>query len=60
MKSKKIVWHKKKGKIISSSALKSHGANPRSKEDEALHSHINDRRKAFARKLLEQIRKAVK
>jgi len=59
-KKKKVVWHKKSGKMLSSSVLNPHGSIPKTAEDFVLHDHIDDRRKVFAQKLLAQIKKAVK
>lgn len=56
-KPKQIVWHKKTGKMLSSSVLKPHGAAVKAGQGSA--EDVDDRRKAFAKKLAEQIKKAV-
>lgn len=60
-KSKKIVWHKKSGKLIPAKFLKSQN-NPRKDQPSPLEPSIirkQNRMKFFSQKLAEEIRKAL-
>jgi len=61
-KSKQVVWHKRKGRMISATLLKPHHPVPASKDPEALPAHpsVVEKKKIFARSLLTQIHKAVR
>ncbi len=58
-KGKQIVWHKKKGKFISSSVLKIHGkVEKETVTGEQEVSQPSDKIKNFAKKLTQEIKKA--
>ncbi len=63
-KTKKIIWHKKKGKLISASVLKPHGSAissraPTTNSSQAIQDS-KDPKKIFGQKLSAQIKKAVR
>jgi len=59
-KKKKVVWHKKREKFLSSSVLRPHGSDDKSAKQNSPQDKKKERMKVFAKDLSSQIKKAVR